>query len=251
MHDPICALISTYKDGTMVQGTIKSLHRAGIENIIVCEGAWSDKAPDGPITNLGPYRKYQMVSKSKFKNEADKRNHILAAAKTKMRHHLGKEFWILTIDADEILIWGEYLSDWLNVLNPPQEALVPIKVTVPGAGWEEITQDMRMTEVHSDPDIEWRNTLYERISAFHSVTYFAPSHLVHSSLIDHYDLGILEVITPEGKMVQLSTIRSPCEPFQGEPHLHHRYYLRRGERYYFRGSDTEAEELRQRDCKSA
>lgn len=243
MHDPICALISTYKDGTMVQGTIKSLHRAGIDNIIVCEGAWAKDAPDGPATDLGVYKRYRLDTRTLFENEADKRNHMLKAARVRMK---GKPFWIFTIDADEILVWGEYLSDWLNVLKPPQEAIVPIKITIPGAGWQDITQDMRVTEFDSDEEIEWRNSLYERISAFHTVTYFAPSHLVHSTLIHHYNLGILEAVTTEGKMVNFATIRSPTEPFQGEPHLHHRYYLRRGERFKFRGSELEAEELRKR-----
>jgi hypothetical protein len=218
--DPIVCMVSTYKEGDLVQGALRSLILVPFHSVYVCEGPTSSREVEGPETNLGIFPtmwdtrlKYQ---KGRWTSEADKRNYMLLTAKRDLRYR--QSFWILTIDADEILLWGEYLEDWLKALRPgypdSEENVVAMK--------------------HTQPD--WTEDRREIL------TLVSPSRLVHSSLIGQYTVGLLEAVTPDGRPIGFPTEESPGMPFFGEPHIHHRHYLRRDERATLRGTDIEAEE---------
>lgn len=216
MHDPIVCLISSYREGELIQGAIRSVLPLACP-IVVFEGATSVEKPGGPKTDSGAM--YEFVDTWKYgewANEAAKRNAMLTHARYLVDN---SPFWILTVDADEILLWAEYLSDWLNALQPGYphgENIVPMKLTVPAT--DELT--------HNGP-----------------ITWIQPSRLIHSCIIARYVTGLAVAETPDGKEAVFNAERSYTPPCFGEPHIHHRYYLRRGERGKMRGADLEAKEL--------
>lgn len=228
-HDPIICLISSYREGTLIQGAIRSALPLDCP-IIVYEGATSVTKPGGPKTDLGKFE--QNVFEfyySDWADEASKRNAMLSYARGLHQFREREQFWILTLDADEILLWAEYLPEWLDALRPgyplTDENIVPLKLTVPGV------------------DEETRNGL---------MTWIQPSRLVHSSLIDRYDIGLLRARTPDDKPLWFAAYRSEIPPAFGEPHIHHRYYLRRGQRNQARGTllenrERDAVERRERE----
>lgn len=211
-HDPIIAFISSYKEGSLIQGTIRSIISTAY-HIIIFDGKHQEDDIDGPDTDLGIYRKASATRISwmqgEWKSETEKRNAMLNYARNRFAF---QDFWILTIDADEIFVWEEYLSDWLSVLNPGypgEENIVPIKRTE--------------MQVHPTTKQIW--------------TDLAPSRLVHSSMIKEYLVGCWKIKTPddlEGFLNHVSPAPMPAVP--GEPQIHHRAYLRRGERKTHRSS---------------
>lgn len=219
MHDPIVCLISSYREGELIQGAIRSAS-ACADRIIVWEGATNAKASPtaGEKTKLGPMQlEVNDFHSGIWPDESAKRNAMLELARKWMK---GKPFWILTLDADEILLWGEYLGDWLNALRPgyprSDQNVAPLKLTVPGF------------------DDETKNG---------PVTYIQPSRLVHSSLVGRYTNGLVLAETPDGAKLDFSAYRSENPPVFGEPHIHHRYYLRRPDRAAMRGTVLERDEL--------
>lgn len=216
MHDPIVCLISSYREGELIQGAIRSVLPLNCP-ILVFEGPTSVQRPGGPKTEVGNFSDRLCGWKhGEWIDEAAKRNEMLEHARSEMRHN---PFWLLTVDADEILVWAEYLPDWLNVLRPgypaSNENIVPMKLTMPGTDDETINGP---------------------------VTWIQPSRLIHSSIIDHYQIGLLVAETPDGKQASYTAYRSAMPPCFGEPHIHHRYYLRRGDRAKMRGTDLERKE---------
>lgn len=221
MHDPIVILISSFREDELIQGAIRSVLPLDAP-ILVYEGPTTPTPPlgVGGKTSLGRMKdEVATFYRAEWMSEADKRNAMLAEARERMG---GRPFWIHTLDADEILVWSEYLPDWLNALKPGHprsvENVAPLKVTVPGV--DEYT----------------KNGL---------ATYIQPSRLVHSSFLDHYEVGLVYARSPEGSALDFSAYRSEIPPAYGEPHIHHRYYLRRGkQRRALRGTDLEAQELK-------
>lgn len=218
---PIVCFLSTYREGKLPQGTIRSVLKV-TQDIICFEGLTEANHVPGPETDLGAYKRF-MVRKANWESESAKRTDMLMYARRKFRD---EEFWMLLLDGDEILVWGEYLRDWLNVLEPgfeSQENFVPIKVTE--AATRLIKLDVNGTE------IEVPNG---------ALTFVTSSHLYHSSVIDHYHVGAWQIVTPfEGRIAALDNRDSERPPSYGEPHIHHRPYLRRYERKEFRAHDHE------------
>ena len=213
--DPIIALISSYKEGSLIQGTIRSIYDVAMK-IIIFDGKHQEEDIEGPATNLGIYHNAERVYflHGEWDSETDKRNAMLECAKSRFAI-ADSGFWILTIDADEILVWGEYLPDWLEALNPGypgDENIVPIKRTE--------------MQLHPTTKNVW--------------TDLAPSRLVHSSMIKEYLVGCWKIKTPddlEGFLNHVSPAPMPAVP--GEPQIHHRAYLRRNARSKHRSSQGE------------
>lgn len=219
MHDPVVCLISCYREGELIQGAIRSAKPCA-DRIMVWEGSTNAKVSPtaGEKTRLGPMQlEVDELYSGTWKDEAAKRNAMLDRARGWMK---GRPFWILTLDADEILLWSEYLGDWLNALRPgyprSDQNVVPMKITVPG--WDD--------ETKNGP-----------------ATYIQPSRLVHSSLVKEYTNGLVLAVTPDGAKLDFSAYRSETPPVLGEPHIHHRYYLRRPDRAAMRGYALEQAEL--------
>src|SRR5215469_15265455 len=114
---PIICLISSYKEGALIQGAIRSAF-GFCKTIYVCEGLTEPTEVEGEETNLGDYSPDRAVGglgdiryhSGRWKLESDKRTGMIRAAK---RDFGSEDFWILTLDADEVLVWGENLRDYL------------------------------------------------------------------------------------------------------------------------------------------
>lgn len=237
-NDPVICCISSYKEGQLIQGAIRSVHRH-VHSIFVCEGATEPEMPEENEsyipTDLGPYSPQAGISFTRsglsyyegtWKSEADKRSSILRDARRVLPF---ADFWILVLDADEILVWGEYLVDYLSVLNPGRNSV-------------ENVPSLKRTEAAMVPYRE--NMQSDEIYANRPVgvwTDLCPSRCYHSSLIERYSVGAWQIITQNGQTAYLDNKPSERTPAFGEPHIHHRPYLRRGERKSLRLTHGEEE----------
>lgn len=211
MNNVVC-LISSYREGKLIRGTVYSALIAAYD-VIVFDGKTKPGAEiRGEETNLGYHEHSARVKvvREDWPNEHTKRTAMLNMAR---EIHPLKDFWILTLDADEILVWGEYLMDWLNVLQPgypePGENVVPIKRT----------------------EAAWTDTGF--------LSDVAPSRLIHSSMVKEYLVSCWRILTPDDKVFEAGHYRAPRQPMYGEPHIHHRPYLRRIERAAYREHKSE------------
>lgn len=206
MTDPIVALIATCKEGQLVQGAIRSA-LACCSEVFVYEGLTEPAEVSGDDTDVGKWYPFVNWYEDEWAAESAKRSEMLAAAKL----HMQGDFWILTLDADELLVWGENLPDWTGQLNPGYFG----KGKGTGTTGENVVPLLR-TEARWDSGLVYADV--------------APSRLVHSSLVDRYLVSCWQAVTPDQQTVVFDHYKSERQPFPGEPHIHHRAYLRRGER---------------------
>lgn len=214
MTNPIAVLISSYKEGKLIQGAIRSALTCDPVGIWIMDGKQDQgdipgEETDPELPTLGWITPFS-IRYQDFDKESEKRTALFEWMQEETKN---APLWVLTLDADEILVWGEYLIDWLHVLKPENgEGVVPLK----------------RTEAH------WAET-----GGFH--TDVAPSRLVHSSLIKRYLVSCWHVETPSGEKIALGHWKAERQPLYGEPHIHHRPYLRRFERGEIRAHEGEEE----------
>lgn len=216
---PIATLISSYKEGTLIQGAIRStINLYGI--VIVWDGLHREGEVPGEDSEVTPFLHergfYLQRGNWSEVGEAGKRTLQFQFAKQHYEKLGINSFWVLILDADEILVWPEYLHDWLNVLQPEYpsenlECIVPLKRT----------------------EAEWSK------KRGYFVTDIAPSRLFHSSIFERFTVSCLRIQTPDQKEVSLHHYPSKTPPSYGEPHIHHRHYLRRYGRAQVRASQQE------------
>lgn len=225
MTDPIVVLISSYKEGRLIQGAIRSALTCDPEMVLIFDGMTEQGEIPGDETDIGQsWNSNQVIFRSHrdFPSESKKRTAMLHMA----QDFLEGDFWILTLDADEALVFGEFLPDWIGVLEPgyPEsgENVVPIKRTE--AAW---TPERG---IHAD---------------------IAPSRLIHSSIVKRWKVSTLVVQTPDNREVILSHVPAERMPLHGEPHILHRSFLRRNERAAIRAHKGEEAEWREQQIQAA
>lgn len=236
---PIVVLISSYREGTLIQGAVDSVLQIATD-ILIYEGAVTEGSVIGVPTKLD-YATQQLVyfRTGKWEKESEKRTEMVLEAKKKQPGGC----WILTLDADEIVVWPEHLPALLNQLSPgypkSPENIPSLK----------LTENIWVSNDNQYPfDNENPNSGEYRSIGFW--TDYAPSHLFHSSLIERYTVGGWRFLTPDGKEGILDRRPAPNMPCFGEPHIHHRPYLRIGERKELRlSNEEELEWLTQRGLK--
>lgn len=213
--DPIVTLISSYREGTLIRGAIRTALPIS-ERVLVFEGPTENRKIAGDETDYNAEVYWQ---DGEWESESAKRTAMLKRAK----ELVSDSFWVLLLDADEILVWGEHLQDHLAVLNPGPESpeniprfLKTEMVWIPARPRDK-QQRIAHAKTYGSRAIGWW-------------TDFTPSHLYHSSLVARYKVGAWQVETPEGKLAVLDNSPAPNMPAYGEPHIHHRPYLRRFER---------------------
>lgn len=212
-YEPIAVLISAYDEGSLINGAIRSSRDCSPAEIIVFEGPTHSEL--NPIRGENPIG-CTTYRESVWESEHEKRTAMLKRARDLIRD----DFWILTLDADEILVWGQHLRDWLGQLRPGYpggENVVPIRRTE--AGW--------------NPD---GGGFYTDV---------APSRLIHSSMVDEYLVSCWRIRTPDDLIFEAGHYRAERMPCYGEPHIHHRHYLRRPDRQPLRESKGEEYEYTQ------
>lgn len=110
----IVGLMSTYREGTLAMGALRSLLPA-VDAVFILDGHVEGVQPSND--NATPTEQMQALAPDKvhvhtripkgapWRDDADKRNAALRWAKQE-----GAE-WAVWLDGDEVLLWGEYLRD--------------------------------------------------------------------------------------------------------------------------------------------
>lgn len=222
----IIALISSYQEGELLNSAIDST--LPLDMTMVFEGmTTADANIDGKFLHpkISPngvsYRYYE----GWWKSDADKRTDMLEEAKA-----YDDDAWIIWVDADEILLYGEYLKD--HVRRAEQETA---------------TGGTTIRIVEYDGSVA---QCYGKI--------------VRASKIKHYIMSSYEIELENGMVVALPNVPI-CSaggipigeitqrddpmfginrpPLIGEPHLLHRHGLRDPKREAPRLHDKEAEDF--------
>ena len=122
----IVGLVSCFREGRLVAGAIESL-RPACDVVLVLEGpAPPEREPTGPESELRRFDRSQdvIVRRGAWQSDAAKRSELAEWARVcwaRWRASRGP-LWLLVLDADELLLWGEYLPDYLAWLDGEPDA---------------------------------------------------------------------------------------------------------------------------------
>lgn len=246
----VVGLLSSYKEGRLVQGAIRSLLQVGLDWIYLYEGPAGEpiRDPDVPESDFGQFdpRTELQVShearwryrEGRWRTDGRKRNAMLQQAKTDAG---GEPFWCVVVDADELLVNGEYLRDRLQALTWDDEARAADPGNTerpPWARWP-----LRLVEADGSLSLitarVFRGDLIRSID--HSSSVVTNEHGVREGWGNYAEAskvwieGWLRAID-QGKMIA-------WPPLPGEPHIVHRSNLRHPLRRGLRMSDQELQEF--------
>lgn len=198
----------------MLATAIRSLE--ALDGVLVFEGPVEGNEPDGtpsviPHESTAQRKGMLTTVGGTWETDAAKRTAMLNYAKRKWQG----ELWGLWLDGDEVLIWGEYLRDWL---------------------WRVVQQGDP-----GNPVGGWPLALVELDGS----TTLCMGKLVRLDLIRSYLISSswIELVTGERRTVGNVPYWDPVDgalqhdedgrphwrarpPLQGEPHLLHRHFLR-------------------------
>lgn len=202
----IVGLVSTWNEGGLAAGAIRSLLPC-CDVVRVCDGPLvplGDKLPaETNRTRLDMFKREQrvIVQRGRWENEHGKRNYMLGQTR-----RYPAPTWGVYLDADEILLWGEYLPELIDaaVSNAPageQTASVPILISEVDSSVGRVHRIIRL-------DLLERHVL--SMSQFEFKTFAGV-----------VTLPLLPVWRPGEPVTHLNR-----PPMQGEPHIHHRAYYR-------------------------
>ena len=127
----ILGLITSYREGSLIQGAVRSLLTA-CDHVVVCDGPVGEPITSGEPSELGRFGKDTRLTQIKREGEtdADKRNRILEWVRG--QRHFVRPVWGLWLDADEVLAWPEQVRAYVD--NAPADVVaIPIpKVELSG-----------------------------------------------------------------------------------------------------------------------
>ncbi len=108
----IIGLISCYDEGYLLESTILSA-LAACDEVGIFEGPVGKQTikPLRLSASLKTKHYLHTPPVRRYKDDADKRNVALSWAKKKWPRD---DTWIVWLDGDEVLIWPEYLRDWVQ-----------------------------------------------------------------------------------------------------------------------------------------
>ncbi len=117
------ACVSAYREGELVHAAIRSALEAEPDAVIVFEGRAGDPCPDAPATDYNRYRGRNqriVLQEGEWRTDAAKRTALADFAKS--RYGTEKPLWAIWVDADEVLVNGQYLRDILLSIHYDDEA---------------------------------------------------------------------------------------------------------------------------------
>lgn len=229
----LVGLVSSYKEGRLLEGAIRSLQACEPDLVLVYEGPAGDPLEADVPPSMLPKSGWTAIRNGRWRTDARKRQAMMEDVK---RRFPRENVWGLWLDGDEILLNGEYLRDLLQAVewNDEQDP----------SGAETIRYPLRVVE--ADGSI--------------AVT---TSHLVRLDLIRSYDISASVVTNSrgveEGWGNKVEDARLWLElwmhatetgrmlawpPHPCEPHIFHRSHLRHPLRRGLRLHKQEADELR-------
>lgn len=123
----IVGLVSSFREGRLVAGAIESL-RPACDVVLVLEGpAPAEREPSGPESELRRFDRAQdvIVRRGAWQSDAAKRSELADWARVRWARARASRgpLWLLVLDADELLLWGEYLPDYLAWLDGEPDAI--------------------------------------------------------------------------------------------------------------------------------
>lgn len=220
----VVGLVSSFCEGPMLRTAVRSL--AALDHILVFDGPVERNPPSGPRSETGGLGKGAVVVEGEWATDAAKRTAMVEWAKARL-NPTGGPLWGLWLDGDEILLWGEYLHDWLWRVSQQGDDDNPV------AGWP-------LPLVELDGAVSMCMGKLLRID-------LVERYLVSSSYIElvggtRRTVGNVFYWTPkDGPLVENWRARPPL---QGEPHLQHRPILRSKLRDVERQNEAEARNFR-------
>lgn len=202
----IVGMVPTYREGILAADAITSLLPIA-DVVLVYEGPISGAPSDGIDTDFKQFKKNQkvIVKHGEWDSEVHKRNSMLDQTR-----RYPAPTWGIFLDADEVLLWGEYVASYIEHCDS-QSPDGRVNVACPILRVEEDGSTQKLTRII-------RLDMLEK-------------HLLASSQWKFFSSDI--------------AVTFPAEPFdrapwQGEPHVLHRPYLRPKSRHGFRLSDIES-----------
>lgn len=196
----------------MLETAVRSL--AALDHVIIYEGPVEDNPGLGPESVTGALSKRVSYLEGVWASDAAKRTAMLEKAQQLPRAP-GEPLWGLWLDGDELLLWGEYLRDW--VWRVSQQGDEGNEV----AGWP-------FALVELDGSVSLCMGKLVRLDLI-------KRYLISSSYIelvngDRRTVGNVEYWNPVDGPTQFDGEGRPHwrarPPLQGEPHLQHRPVLR-------------------------
>lgn len=197
----------------MLATAVRSL--APLDHVLVYEGPVEQNPGAGPESEVGVFNPKRLTYKAgEWASDAVKRTAMLEHAQQLPRQQ-GEALWGLWLDGDELLLWGEYLRDW--VWRVSQQGDDGNEV----AGWP-------FALVELDGSVSLCMGKLVRLD-------LVRRYLISSSYIelvngDRRTVGNVEYWNPVDGPTQFDGEGRPHwrarPPLQGEPHLQHRPVLR-------------------------
>jgi hypothetical protein len=226
-------LIPSYKEGPLLASAIRSARVPGVDQIIVFDGPIDEdavvtRAPIPPEVVGADYYEVGV-----WKSDAHKRSDMLRRAKKFHASEPGKltaPLWILWLDADEILLYGEYLTDLIHRADAETGAggfalrLVELDGSVVKTYGRIVRGDLISSYVMSIANVKLISGL-----------------VVSLPNVPICKAGGVPVWTDEERAIQVEDLATLRPPLMGEPHILHRAGLRDPSRGVQRQSDAEAE----------
>lgn len=215
----IVGLISSYREGAQLASTVATAIQ-GCDMVAVFEGPVGDAPETGEMSPLSLLRKQgAIVIEGEYASDAAKRTKALHWAQRKwqgMSAARSDPLWILWLDGDEVLIWPEFLRDFLRRAAHVED----------GFNWL-----IRLTEFDG--------------SVAHCSGKCIRGDIVEEYLVSSYQVSIngMVIALPNVPIWRpgepMTEVNRP--PLQGEPHILHRSGLRPPTRTVARLHDKEAE----------
>lgn len=234
----IAGVVSTYAEGSLLINAIHSL-RPAVDAIAVFDGPVQGAGPVPPYNSAAALSPLSLLAihappPHAYKDDADKRNAGLRWAKSE-----GVD-WLVWLDGDEVLLWGEYLPDWI----------ARAEYTTGVGGFP-----LRIVEM--DGAVAYANSRIVRVSAVRKYLVGAATLELHTGMVVQLPNEKLcgaggipwgnmptfangNQATPGSDEMEMFLARHR-PPVQGEPHVLHRSMLRDPDRAVQRQHEAEAE----------
>lgn len=235
-------MISSYREGGLVRGAIRSLRAVGLERLYVYEGPAGPELPaEVPASDFGLFASEEdvVVHQGRWRTDGRKRNELLQRAKQEFAGE--GAFWCVVVDADELLVNGEYLRDRLQALE-----------------WDDERRAADTSDQTRPPWARWPLHLVEPDGSLSLITARVfrgdlVRSIDHSSSVITNASGVREgwgnypaqsKLWIEGWLRAIDDGKMICwPPLSCEPHIVHRSHLRHPLRRGLRMSEQEAQEF--------
>ncbi len=255
----ITVLIPTYREGPLINSCIRSVtDLPGVDHVAIFEGPVGGAEPSSerhlPIEQLphsfGSTKRFLHARLGEWEDDADKRSSMVAYAKARHFEHYNRiagvgvseddlpPLWVFWLDGDEVLLWGEYLIDWVNRAEKETGAggfslrLVELDGSVAKTHNRIVRGDLIEHYVHSSVSIQLRSGV-----------------IVSLPNVQICGAGGVPVwnAEKEGRPIVADDLMDLRPPVAGEPHILHRSILRDPARALVarRQSDAEMDFFRQ------